>query len=111
MGHRLNTSKSKRSIRFKTNSSPLPSLTEADEDIITNTDNTEADTFVIETIELDTEEVLASLGLFPNYNVLFREAHGAIFSENGPLPVYTRHYIALLVSLSAIYYNINIQYL
>jgi len=81
MGHRVNTTKTKRTIGLKKNSTKLPSVIEEDNFKIS---------------KLETEDVLSRLGDFPNYSVLFREAHAAIFSETGPLPVSTRHYIAFL---------------
>ena len=82
MGHRVNTAKTKRTIGLKKTTTKLPSVIEEDNFKIS---------------KLETEDVLSRLGDFPNYSVLFREAHAAIFSETGPLPVSTRHYIAFLV--------------
>ena len=46
------------------------------------------------------EELLISpLALLPSYSVLFRDTQTAIFSESGPLPIPTRHFLALMVRL------------
>ena len=45
------------------------------------------------------EELISPLALLPSYSVLFRDTQVAIFSESGPLPIPTRHFIALMVRL------------
>ena len=87
MGHRVNTTVTKRTKGLKT--SHKSTIIESEEDQ------------VIKISKLDTEDVLSSLGVFPSYSVLFREAHSAIFSDNGPLSVSTRHFIALSVSTTS----------
>lgn len=44
------------------------------------------------------EELISPLALLPSYSVLFRDTQTAIFSESGPLPIPTRHFIALMAS-------------
>ena len=88
MGHRVNTIVTKRTIGFKTSSDlkDIPEVTE------TNRPETESPA-----VKLETEAVLSRLAVFPSYSVLFRDAQSAIFADNGPLPVSTRHYIAWMV--------------
>ena len=48
-------------------------------------------------VESSEELLISSLALLPSYGVLFRDTQTAIFSESGPLPIPTRHFIALMV--------------
>ena len=43
------------------------------------------------------EELISPLALVPSYGLLFRDTQTTIFSESGPLPIPTRHFIALMV--------------
>lgn len=45
------------------------------------------------------EDLISALALVPSYSVLFRDTQAALFSESGPLPIPTRHFIALMVRL------------
>ena len=49
------------------------------------------------------EELISPLALLPSYSVLFRDTQTAIFSESGPLPIPTRHFIALMVRFVDLY--------
>jgi len=44
------------------------------------------------------EELISPLALVPSYGLLFRDTQTTIFSESGPLPIPTRHFIALMAS-------------
>ena len=68
MGHRINSNVTKTTIGFKQD------------------DN-----------RLDTEDLLSTLQFFPAYGLLFKDAHSHILSENGPLPLSHRHFIAIMV--------------
>ena len=68
MGHRINSNVTKTTIGFKQ-----------------------------EETNLDTEDLLSALQFFPAYGALFKDAHSHILSENGPLPVSHRHFIAIMV--------------
>ena len=103
MGHRVNTTITKRTIGFKLQPAAVaprfvsPVREEEEEE---EGRPREAAAVAREAGALGTEEVVARLGLvFPGYGALFRSAHAAIFSDTGPLPEATRHYIALMVSL------------
>ena len=101
MGHRVNTTITKRTIGFKLQPAAVaprfvsPVREEEEEEGRPR----EAAAVAREAGALGTEEGVARLGLvFPGYGALFRSAHAAIFSDTGPLPEATRHYIALMVS-------------
>ena len=49
---------------------------------------------------LATEDLISTLQFFPTYGVLFKDAHSHLLSENGPLPVSHRHFIAIMVRLT-----------
>ena len=97
MGHRVNTVVTKRTIGFKISSDQkdIPEVTETNKQSLLRPVERPQ-----EVVKLETEAVLSRLTVFPSYSVLFREAQSAIFADNGPLPVSTRHYIAWMVSLS-----------
>ena len=110
MGHRVNTVVTKRTIGFKISSDQkdIPEVAETNKQSLLRPVERPQ-----EVVKLETEAVLSRLTVFPSYSVLFREAQSAIFADNGPLPVSTRHYIAWMVSLfisllilSNIYLNI-----
>eukprot|EP00092_Neocalanus_flemingeri_P002636 GFUD01002823.1.p1 GENE.GFUD01002823.1~~GFUD01002823.1.p1 ORF type:complete len:395 (+),score=49.65 GFUD01002823.1:48-1232(+) len=69
MGHRINTNVTKTTIGFK-----------QDEN------------------RLDSEDFLSTLQFFPVYSSLFKNAHSHLLSENGPLPVFHRHFIAIMAA-------------
>jgi len=47
---------------------------------------------------LATEDLISTLKFFPTYGVLFKDAHSHLLSENGPLPVSHRHFIAIMAA-------------
>ena len=53
------------------------------------------------------EELMSAMALVPSYSVLFRDTQAALFSESGPLPIPTRHFIALMVRLITLRENID----
>jgi len=69
MGHRINSNVTKTTIGFKQ-----------------------------EETNLATEDLLSALQFFPAYGALFKDAHSHILSENGPLPVSHRHFIAIMAA-------------
>ena len=101
MGHRVNTTITKRTIGFKLQPAAVaPRFVSPVREEEEEGRPREAATVAREAGALGTEEVVARLGLvFPGYGALFRSAHAAIFSDTGPLPEATRHYIALMVSI------------
>ena len=104
MGHRVNTTITKRTIGFKLQPAAVAprfvSPVREEEEEEGEGRPREVATVAREAGALGTEEVVARLGLvFPGYGALFRSAHAAIFSDTGPLPEATRHYIALMVSI------------
>ena len=56
-----------------------------------------------------TEDLISHLAAVPCYSVLFKDSQAAIFSEVGPLPLHTRHFIALLVRDCEICSNYTIR--
>ena len=101
MGHRVNTTITKRTIGFKLQPAVVaPRFVSPVREEEEEGRPREVAAVAREAGALGTEEVVARLGLvFPGYGALFRSAHAAIFSDTGPLPEATRHYIALMVSL------------
>ena len=71
MGHRASVTVTKTTIGFSTGGAPE--------------------------VKPTTEDLISSLSAVPCYSVLFKDTQTAIFSEGGPLPIPTRHFIALLV--------------
>ena len=57
---------------------------------------------------LATEDLISTLQFFPTYGVLFKDAHSHLLSENGPLPVSHRHFIAIMVRLMQLVYLVII---
>ena len=113
MGHRVNTTITKRTIGFKLQPAAVAprfvSPVREDEGEGEGRPR-EAAAVAREAGALGTEEVVARLGLvFPGYGALFRAAHAAIFSDTGPLPEATRHYIALMVSIVTGHVLDNVQ--
>ena len=60
--------------------------------------------FKAENNQLATEDLISTLQFFPKYGVLFKDAHSHLLSENGPLPVSHRHFIAIMVRLKHLVY-------
>lgn len=86
MGHRVNATISAQKVNYTSSAIKSKSLEQSG--VIGDRENS----------ILDTKDVLCSMSILPRYSVLFTEAHNAIFSDSGPLPVYSRHYIAMMVS-------------
>lgn len=101
MGHRVNNiTVTKRTFGFKI-SSDLKDIPEVTETNKPETDIPEAKRPEEVTVKLEAEAALSRLAVFPSYDVLFRDAQSAIFADNGPLPVSTRHYIAMMGARAA----------